>query len=209
MSRLEPSGRAVHGEVDGLDIGEQRGRRLVLLRPTHRLRRRPYPICPSRSGNAWHPCGGVYAGPALFWKARCRRIGAGVGDESAESCRVVQPFRIPLVIRPVHSTYAILVRWNDEFLCGRWEWVSRFEMPCISTRWTGEHCVEQVFSFHGTACWRQCGSIATKLSKLDVCEGWKHVRWCRTQASSPNSHGVVDGGVDETDMSTAAPNRSG
>jgi len=47
-----------------------------------------------------------------------------------------------------------------------------------------------------------------KLSRLDACEEWKVVRWCRTQASSRNSQGVVDGGVDESGMSTAAPDRS-
>jgi len=43
---------------------------------------------------------------------------------------------------------------------------------------------------------------------LNACEDWKVVRWRRTQASSHNSQGVVDGGVDEAGMSTAAPNRS-
>ena len=52
------------------------------------------------------------------------------------------------------------------------------------------------------ACSRQCGSNATKLNKLDACEGWKVVRWCRTQAFSHNSPGV-----DEAGMSTVAPNR--
>ena len=36
--------------------------------------------------------------------------GAGVGDENAESCGVVQPIRIPLVIRPLRSTYVVVVR---------------------------------------------------------------------------------------------------
>jgi len=53
-----PSGRAVHEEVDGLDIGGQHGRRFVLLRHTRRLQRRKYPICTSRSGNAQDRCGG-------------------------------------------------------------------------------------------------------------------------------------------------------
>ena len=56
--RPEPSGYAVHGEVDGLDIGGQHGRRFVLLRHTHRPQRRPYHICTSRSGNVRHWCGG-------------------------------------------------------------------------------------------------------------------------------------------------------
>ena len=52
--RPELSGRAVHEEVDGLDIGGQHGRRLILLRHTHRPQRRPYPICTTRNGNARH-----------------------------------------------------------------------------------------------------------------------------------------------------------
>jgi len=38
-------------------------------------------------------------------------VGAGVGDENAESCGVVCLFRIPLVICPVRCTY--VVRWTD------------------------------------------------------------------------------------------------
>jgi len=33
--------------------------------------------------------------------------------------------------------------------------------------------------FHGTACKRHCGSIAAKLSRLDACEHWNVVHWCR------------------------------
>ena len=40
--RPELSDRAVHEEVDGLDIEGRHGRRFVLLRHTHRLQRRPY-----------------------------------------------------------------------------------------------------------------------------------------------------------------------
>jgi len=61
---------------------------------------------------------------------------------------------------------------------------------------------------HGTLCQRQCGSNGTRLSKLDACEDWKVVRWCMAQASSHNSQGVVDGGVSEVDVSTAALDRS-
>ena len=35
--------------------------------------------------------------------------------------------------------------------------------------------------------------------------GWNVVRWCGMQASSNNSQGVVDGGVTEAGVSTAAP----
>jgi len=44
-------------------------------------------------------------------------VGAGVGDENAESCWVVRPLRIPLMIRPVHRTFVVVVREADE-LCG-------------------------------------------------------------------------------------------
>jgi len=55
--RPEPSGHAVHGEVDGLDIGRQHGQRFVLLHHTHKPQRRPYPIYISRSRNVQHRCG--------------------------------------------------------------------------------------------------------------------------------------------------------
>ena len=43
-------------------------------------------------------------------------------------------------------------------------------------------------------CQRQCSSIATKLSRLDTFEKRKVIRWCRKQASSHNSQGVVKAG---------------
>jgi len=46
-----------------------------------------------------------------------------------------------------------------------------------------------------------------KLSRLDACEDWKIVRWCRTQASSHNSQGVINSEVNKVGMSTAAPDR--
>jgi len=55
---------------------------------------------------------------------------------------------------------------------------------------------------------RDCGSFVMKLSRLDACEDWKVVRWSRTQASSHDSQGVVNSGVDKAGMSTVAPDRS-
>ena len=37
--------------------------------------------------------------------------------------------------------------------------------------------------------------FATKLSRLDACGNRKVVRWCKMQASSRNSHGVVNSRV--------------
>jgi len=34
--------------------------------------------------------------------------GVGAGDENAQSCGVVRPLRIPLVIRPVRRTYVVV-----------------------------------------------------------------------------------------------------
>ena len=54
----ESPGRAFHGDVNGLDIGGQHGRRSVLLRHTRKPQRRSYLICASRSGIVRHRCGG-------------------------------------------------------------------------------------------------------------------------------------------------------
>jgi len=61
--------------------------------------------------------------------------------------------------------------------------MSQIEEPCICTRWAGECWVEQMSRLYGRACKRQCGCIATKLSRLNACENWKVVRWCGSQAS--------------------------
>jgi len=74
-----------------------------------------------------------------------------VGDENAEPCGVVRPLCIPLVIRPLCRTY-VVVRWTDEMLCGGYKLVSRFEAPCVCTRWTDESWVEQMPRLHDTAC---------------------------------------------------------
>jgi len=57
-----------------------------------------------------------------------------------------------------------------------------------------------VSRLHGTACQSKCSSFATKLSRLDACKNRKVVRWCRTQASSHNSQGVVDSRVNEASV---------
>jgi len=44
--------------------------------------------------------------PGSFWEAL--RVVAGVGDENTDSCGVVRPLRIPLVIHPVRRTYVVV-----------------------------------------------------------------------------------------------------
>ena len=51
----------------------------------------------------------VKPGPRCSWEGHFRWVGASVGDESAESCRVVGPPRIPLVVHPVRHTYSMLL----------------------------------------------------------------------------------------------------
>ena len=78
----------------------------------------------------------VKPGPGSSWEGDSG-VGGGVRDEIAESCGVVRPFRIPLMIRPLQRTYAVVVRKTDELLCARYNWVSRLEAPWFCTRWTG------------------------------------------------------------------------
>jgi len=149
--RPEPSGHVVRGGVDGLDSGGRHGRRFV-LRHTHRPQRRPYLICTSRSGNVQHWCEAVEPDPGSPWEGHSGCVCTGVRNWSAESCGVVCPLCIPLLIRQLRRTYDVVVRKTDDLLCGGNKWVSHFEAPCSCTRWTGEHWVEQVSRLHGTAC---------------------------------------------------------
>ena len=48
--------------------------------------------------------------PGSSWEGHSEGVGAGVWDESAESCGVVRPLRIPLVIHPLRRTYVVVVR---------------------------------------------------------------------------------------------------
>jgi len=81
--------------------------------------------------------------------ARCsgqchsRRVGQG---ESMKSRSALQPLCIPL-----HFCYCRQLNWwvvEQRVQNG----LSRFEIPCIPTQWTGERWVEQVSRIHGTAC---------------------------------------------------------
>ena len=49
--------------------------------------------------------------------------------------------------------------------------------------------------------WLHCDEA----QRIGCLRGWKVVCWCRTQASSHNSQGVVVGSVNEADVSTATP----
>jgi len=48
----------------------------------------------------------VKPGPGSSWEGHS----GSIGDENAESCRVVRPLSIPLMIRPLRRTYVVVVR---------------------------------------------------------------------------------------------------
>jgi len=52
----------------------------------------------------------VKSDPGCSWEGHSGRVGAGGGDEGAESPKVVQPPRLPLVVRPLRRTYVVVVR---------------------------------------------------------------------------------------------------
>ena len=202
-----PSGCAVHGEVDGLDVGGQHGRRFVLLRHTHRLQRRPHHICTTRSGNVRHRCSGGWAGPRLFLGGsfrgcgyRCRRW----------KCRVL--WGCPLNLHSIGDPPTVphvcccqknwwVVVWWVQMGASIWGTMHLHSIDWWALSGTGVQTL-----WHGVLeiVWLHCDEAHSS----DVYEDWKVVCWCRTQAFSQNLQGVVDGGVDEVGMSATAPNRS-
>ena len=82
----------------------------------------------------------------------------GAGFESAEPRSVVQPLRTPLVIRPERRTSVVVCRRNDEFLCGGYKWVCRFQVQRIPTRWTISSGADVQAAWHGVleTLWLLC-----------------------------------------------------
>jgi len=153
--RPEPSGHAAHEEVDGLDIGGQHGRRFVLLCHTHRPQRGHTPFVQAGSETSDTGVEAVQPDLRCSWKSHSRSVVADVGDESTKPRSVVQPLRLRIPSRSTQSTARMLLLLSDkldELLCSGYKWVSRFEAPCICTRWMGERWVEQMSRLHGTAC---------------------------------------------------------
>jgi len=72
------------------------------------------------------------------WEGHSGSVCTGVWNKSTEPCGFVSSLRVPLMVRPLRRTYAVVVREADELQCGGYKWVSRFKALCNSTRWTGE-----------------------------------------------------------------------
>ena len=131
--RPEPSGRAVRGEVDGLDIAGRPGRRFVYLRHTHRPQRRPYPFVQAGAETSDTGAEAVKPDPDSFWEGHSGWVWTGIWNWNAESCGVVRPLRVPLMFRPLRRTYVVAVR-EAKFARFRWWW----------GQWGGyEHCGHQ------------------------------------------------------------------
>jgi len=56
------------------------------------------------------PEGAIKPDPHCSWKGRFRRVGAGFGDESAESGRIIPPFHILLAIHPERRMCVVVFR---------------------------------------------------------------------------------------------------
>jgi len=175
----------------GLETFEQQHIDVAVAKRTrrHQQRNQPHPTI-TRQGSACTVCGRVCASAfglrshmrrhkETHWAAsssnrrttkreRCRCRGIKYGARS-----VFQTLRIP-------STSVVLPR--APHFCGcyhvnRWvvrvayKWMSRFEMPCIPTRWTGERCVEQMSRLQARNLGRRAGEAPLKSSSPP----WKNV----------------------------------
>jgi len=127
------SHRAVRGEVDGLDIGGRHGRATFTGR-----RGGHTPFVQAGAETSDTGAEAVKPNPGSYWEGHSGGVCIGICNYSAESCGVVYPLRVPLMIRPLRRTCVVVVREADQLLCGGYKWVSRFEVPCNSTRWAAE-----------------------------------------------------------------------
>ena len=107
------------GRLMDWTIGGQHGRRFVLCH-THRLQRRPYPICTGRSGNVRHWCVGGWAGPRLFFLGRvipgtlyrCLELKCGVLWGCPSTPRSIDdPATAPHVCCCCQKNWWVVVRW--------------------------------------------------------------------------------------------------
>jgi len=167
-------------------------RQIVTSQTAHQIQMTsiwPWTKTPSRTLSA-------YATGCRCWGWRCRGVLWGfpptphsIGDpSSAPHVRCYCQMNWCVVVRRVQMGVSI---WGAVHLHSMDRWAlsgAGVYAPCrglLETVWL--HCDE--------------------LSRLDACEDWKVVRWCRTQASSHNSQGVVNSEVNKAGVITATPDR--
>ena len=179
----ESSGRAVHDEVGGLDIGE-RGRRLV-LRHTHMSQRRPYPLAQTGAETSDSGAKAVKPDPRCSWESRSGRVSARVGNESTESRKVVQLFRLPTVIRPMRRMNVV----SDELL----------SRCAASTNGCLELSHPRAFALGGqvSAEWSRCRGSMARRARESVAPlrrsmvGWMSARIVRLSAGAGRRYPVT------------------
>ena len=110
----EPSGRPIHGEVDGL----QHGQRFGLLCHTHKPQKRPYPICTNRSGNVQHTCGGDRVEPTLS-VAHTGMLFSGV------NCLIFFRLFLPFISKQFKSLPCLQPHSDHNTACWFWQCHSR------------------------------------------------------------------------------------
>ena len=105
----EPSGHAIQGEADGLDIGGQQGQTVCSPAPHSQAAEEATPHLYKQE---WKCQTQVrrQLDPGSSREGHSKGVGAGVGDETAEPCGVVHPLYIPLVICPLRRTYVVVIR---------------------------------------------------------------------------------------------------
>ena len=136
--------------------------------------------------------------PSCIRQGHSRRMGADVGNVSIR-CLVVLANHAAFH-RWSSQTVELLLPtdiWTDELLRGEYKRMSRFEMPCIPTRWTGEHWVEPMSRLHGAGCCRQCGCFAAKLNRLDTREDREIVPLVQDARIQSQVASIVDAKVNE------------
>jgi len=115
----------------------------------------------------------------------------------------LQPLRIQSVLRPERRTF--VVRWNDELLCGGYNWgVSIWDA-------VHSHSMDRwVLSEADVKAQRaqRAGDSVAPLRRNSEDGVEEAVRWCRMQASSHSSQDVFDGAGSMRGLNTTPSGRS-
>ena len=133
--------------------------------------------------------------PRFSWKGRSKKVGSGVGHESAEFCRLSNRSESHWCSA---QTAARMLLWTGANGCLVWRRRAFALGGQVSAEWS---------RYPGSKARRDKDSVAL-LRRSPA--GWMPARMGRLSAgaSNHNSQGVVDGRVHKAGVSTAAPNRS-
>jgi len=162
------------------------------------------PVCIFWHGNAMKFTWTIWSTVWSSAPSTSRRSGHSpfvqTGAETFETgAEVVNPPSAP------HFCYCRQMSWW--VLCSGYKWVSWFEMRAfpldgqVSAEWS--RCPGSM-GRRG----RDSVALCDEAQQVGCLRRQEDIRWCRTQASSHSSQGVVDDRVNEAGVGTAAPDRS-